>query len=136
MEKEQHKQKAKEILRALVYQEIVTDTNREFAGEEPEFDKPLIKECIEYCGLADREYDNLYEEIFEDIDEFEDNTFWRSFSEKVAIVKREEEAEKKKVKFSQDEAFIKLCEFMDEINDKLQDVDQIDLWKYIAKYFK
>lgn len=129
-------EKAKKILKALIYQNIIEESNKENRGEELNYDRPLIKEFLKFCGLSDDDLDDWYEEAFENIDEFENNSFWDDFAEKVAIVKREEEAEKKNIKLSKDEAFIMLCRYMDKINDNLQDVDQIDLWKYIAKYFK
>jgi len=132
-------QKAREILKALIYQDLIEEDNKENRGEKINYEKPLIKEFTKFCGLSDDELDDLHEEVNDNIDEFENNTFWDNFVEKVAIVKREEEAEKKNIKFSRDEAFIKLCRYMDEINDnliRLSDTEQIDLWKYIAQYLK
>jgi len=131
--------KAKEILKALIYQDLIDDDNKENRGEKINYEKPLIKEFTKFCGLSDDELDGLYEEVSNNLDEFENNTFWDSFVEKIAIVKREEEAEKKGIKFSQQEAFAKLCRYMDEINDNLirfNDTELIDLWKYIAQHFK
>ena len=128
-------EKARTILKALIYQDIIDEYNKECAGEEISHDRPLVKEFTKICGLSDDTLDDLYEELHNNIDEFENNTFWRDFVEKIAVVKREEEAEKKDVKFSQEEAFTKLCEFEEDINKNLENVDLIDLWKYIAKYF-
>ncbi len=130
------KEKAKKILIALIYQEMIDETNNEWAGREIVQDRPLRDEFVELCGLSEEQYDNLCEEVYEVIDEFENNTFWDKFAERVAIIKREEEAEKKGKKFSQEEAFKKLYKYMNEVNDKLQEVDQIALWKHIAKYFE
>jgi len=132
-------QKARKILKALVYQDLIDEDNKESRGEKINYERPLIKEFTKFCGLSDDELDDLYEEVNDNIDEFENNTFWDNFAEKVAIVKREEEAEKKGIKFSQQEAFIKLCRYMDRVNDnlsRLSDTKLIDLWKYIAQYFK
>ena len=129
-------EKAMKILRALIYQEMVDDTNEEFAGKKIIHHKPLIEEFVKFCGLSDQEHEELSDEVFENIDEFENNTFWENFAEKIAIVKREQEAEKRGIKFSQDEAFIKLSRYIDEINNKLDQVDQVGLWKYIAQYLK
>ena len=97
---------------------------------------PLTEKLIKFCGLSDDEYEDLYENVFEDIDEFENNTFWDHFAEKIAIVKREEEAKRKGVKFSKKKAFIKFCEYENEINKRLEDVNLVDLWTYVAQYFK
>ncbi|MCF7887653.1 MAG: hypothetical protein K9L76_00085 [Candidatus Omnitrophica bacterium] len=130
------KEKAKEILKALIYQEMVDETNNEWAGREIVADRPLRDEFVEFCGLSEEQYDDLTEDIYEIISEFENNTFWDKFAERVAIIKREEEAEKKGKKLSREESFKKLCKYMDEVNDKLQEVDQVALWKHIAEYFK
>ncbi len=132
-------QKAREILKALIYQDLIEEDNKENRGEKINYEKPLIKEFTKFCDLSDDELDDLHEEVNNSIDEFENNTFWDSFAEKIAIVKREEEAEKEGIKFSQQEAFIKLCRYMDQVNDnlsRLSDAELIDLWKYIAQYFK
>lgn len=129
-------QKARKILKALVYQDIIDEDNEENRGEKLNQEQQLIKEFTKFCGLSDDELDNLYEEVFENIDEFENNTFWENFVEKIAIVKREEEAEKKGIKFSQDEAFINLCSHEEEINKKLDKADLVNLWKYVAQHFK
>ena len=132
-------QKAIEILKALIYQDLIEEDNKENRGEKINYEKSLIKEFTKFCDLSADELDDLHEEVNNSIDEFENNTFWDNFVEKVAIVKREEEAEKKNIKFSRDEAFIKLCRYMDEVNDnlnQLSDAEQIDLWKYIAQHFK
>jgi polyhydroxyalkanoate synthesis regulator phasin len=129
-------EKAGKILEAFIYQEIIDDTNKEVLGEKIEYEKPLIDEFVKFCGLSDEEYNNLYDDIFGKIDKFEGGTFWENFVEKIAIVKREEVTKKNDIKFSQDEAFEKLCEYMDEINNKIDKVNQTDLWKYIAQYFK
>jgi hypothetical protein len=129
-------QKAKTILNALIYQDIIEEFNKNSRGEKLNYDKPFIKEFAKFCGLTDENLDDLHEDVFKNLEEYENYTFWDNFAEKVAIVKREEEKESKKLKLSQDEAFIMLSTYMDKINNILDDVDQIDLWKYIAKHFK
>ncbi|MFC1808147.1 hypothetical protein ACFL0T_07295 [Candidatus Omnitrophota bacterium] len=129
-------QKAKTILNALIYQDIIDEANKENRGEKITHDKPLIKEFARFCGLSDEKLDDLYDEIFENLEEYENYSFWENFAEKVAIVKREEEKNSKKIELSQDEAFIVLSRYMDKVNDILDDADLVDLWKYIAKYFK
>ena len=129
-------QKARRILKALVYQDIIDEDNKENRGEKLNHERQLIKEFSKFCSLSDDELDDLYEEVFENIDEFENNTFWENFVEKIAIVKREEEAEKKGIKFSREEAFVKLCRYEEEINKKLDKVDLVNLWKYVAQHLK
>lgn len=130
------KNKAREILRALIYQEIVEESNKEKRGENFVIDKPITKEFVKFCGLTDNEVESLYEEVFEDLDEYKEFSFWDDFSEKIAIIRREEDAESKGFKFSQKEAFMKLCSYMDDVNERLEEVNQIELWKYIAQYFE
>lgn len=129
-------QKAKTILNALICQNMVQEAIRESKGEKITHDNPLIREFAKFSGLSDESLDAVYEAVFENLEEYENYTFWDNFAEKIAIVKREEEKEQKGREIPKDKAFIAFCKYMDKINDILDDADQIDLWKYIAKYFK
>ena len=130
------KQKAEAILSALVYKDIIDEAIEDYRGDEVPPENPLIKEFAGFCGLSDDELEDLHEDVLENLEEYANYTFWDDFAEKVARIKREEEEQEKDLKLSREEALIVLFRYMDEINDILDETDQIDIWKYIAKYFK
>ena len=49
-----NKEQALEILKALTYQDYIEESNKEFSGEELEFNKPMIKKFINFCELTDK----------------------------------------------------------------------------------
>ena len=61
----------------------IEEYNKERRGEKINFEKPIIKEFSKFLNLSDEKLDDLYEEVHSNLDEYENNSFWDDFAEKM-----------------------------------------------------